>query len=63
MKVHENFHAKVKFHHDKSNRKKVYTRIYIVSTFFRFIELCFARNQCICFQVFLCFCLFLTQNI
>ena len=31
--------------------------------FFRFVELCFTRNQCVCFQVILYFCLFLIQNI
>ena len=33
MKIHENFHVKGIFHHDKSNRMKVYTRIYLVSMF------------------------------
>ena len=45
MKIHENFHVKGIFHHDKSNRMKVYTCIYLVSMFFRFVELCVARNQ------------------
>ena len=53
MKIHENFHVIRVFHHDKSNRRKVYTRIYLVSMFFRFVELCSARNQCICFQIIL----------
>ena len=43
MKIHENFHVKGIFHHDKSNRMKVYTHIF--SMFLRFVELCFARNQ------------------
>ena len=30
MKIHENFHVKEIFHHDKSNRMKAYTRIYLV---------------------------------
>ena len=63
MKIHENFYVKDMFHHDKSNRMKVYTCIYLVSMFFRFAELFSTRNQCICFQVILCFCLFLIQNI
>ena len=63
MKIHENFHVNDIFHHDKSNRMKVYACICLVSLFFRFVELCSARNQCICFQVILCFCLFLIQNI
>ena len=63
MKIHENFHEKCVFHHDKSNRMKVYVRICLVSLFFRFVELCAARKQCICFQVILFFCLFLIQNI
>ena len=33
MKIHENFHVKGIFHHYKSNRMKVYTRIYLVSCF------------------------------
>ena len=60
MKIHENFHVKGIFHDDKSKRMKVYTRIYLVSTFLRFVELCSARNQCI---YFFCFYLFLIQNI
>ena len=44
MKINENFHVKGILHHDKSNRMKVYTRIYLVSMFFRFVELCFSRN-------------------
>ena len=63
MKVHENFHMKSIFHQDKSNRMKVYACICLVSLFFRFVELCSARNQCICFQFILCFGLFLIQNI
>ena len=38
MKIQENFLVKGIFHHDKS-----YTHIYLV--FFRFVELCSARNQ------------------
>ena len=34
MKIHENVHVKGVFHHDKSNRMKVYTRIYLVSRTF-----------------------------
>ena len=30
MKIHENFLVKGIFHHDKSNRMKVYTWIYLV---------------------------------
>ena len=45
MKIHENFHVRVIFPHGKSNRMKVYTCIYLVSMFFRFVELCVARNQ------------------
>ena len=30
MKIHENFHVKGIFHHDKSDRMKVYTCIYLV---------------------------------
>ena len=30
MKIHENFHVKRIFHHDKSDRMKVYARIYLV---------------------------------
>ena len=45
MKIHENFHVKGTFHHDKSNRMNVYTGIYLASMFFRFAELCSARNQ------------------
>ena len=63
MKIHENFHVKGIFHHDKSNTMKVYTHVYLVSMFFRFAELCSTRNQCIYFQVILCFYLFLIQNI
>ena len=33
IKIHENFHVKGIFYHDKSNRMKVYTRIYLVSMF------------------------------
>ena len=53
MKIHENFHVKVIFHHDKSNTMKVYACICLVSLFFRFLELCSTRNQCVCFQVIL----------
>ena len=63
MKIHENFHVKVIFHHDKNNRMKVYAYICLVSLFFRLAELFSARNQCICFQVILTFSLFLIQNI
>ena len=63
MKIHENFHVKGIFHHDKSNNESLYTHIYLVSKFFTFVELCSARNQYICFQVILCFYLFLIQNI
>ena len=49
MKIHENFHVKCIFHHDKSNRMKLYACICLVSLFFRFVEPC--RNQCICFQI------------
>ena len=31
MKIHENFHVKSKFHHDKSNRMKVY--VYLLHTY------------------------------
>ena len=50
------------FHHDKSYRMKVYTRIYLVSMFFRFVELCSTRNQWFAFRLFY-FCLFIIQNI
>ena len=30
MKIHENFHVKGIFHHDKSNRMKVYASICLV---------------------------------
>ena len=30
MKIYENFHVKGIFHHDKSNRMKVYTGKYVV---------------------------------
>ena len=63
MKIHEKFYVKGIFHYDKSNRMKVYTCICLLSLFFRFVEVCSARNQCICFQVILCFCSFLIQNI
>ena len=63
MNIYENFYVKGIFHHDKSSRMKVYACICLVSLFFRFVELCSARNQCIYFQVILCFCLFLIQNI
>ena len=63
MKIHESFHVKGIFHDDKSNRMKVYACKRLVSLFFRFVEFCSARNQCICFQVILCFCLFLIQDI
>ena len=33
MKINENSHVKHIFHHDKSNRMQVYTRIYLVSIF------------------------------
>ena len=33
MKCHENFHVKRIFHHDKINRMRAYTRIYLVSMF------------------------------
>ena len=33
MKILENFHVKGTFHHAKSNRMKVYTRIYLASVF------------------------------
>ena len=46
MKIHEDFHVKGIFHHGKSNRMKVYTRICLVC-FSSFAELCSARNQCI----------------
>ena len=49
MKIHENFHVKSIFHHDKSNNESLY--IHIFSMFLRFAELCSARDQCICFQV------------
>ena len=45
MKIHKNFHVKGTFHHDKSTKMKVYTRIYLVSTFSRSLELCSARNH------------------
>ena len=63
MKINENFYVKGILHHDKSNRMKVYTHIYLVSMFFGFVELCFTKDQCICFQVIFSFCLFLIQNI
>ena len=63
MKIHENVPVKGTFHHDKSNRMEVCTRIYLASMFFRFVELCCARNQYIYFQVILCFYLLLIQNI
>ena len=63
MEVHEKFHIKGIFHQDKSNRMIFYACICLVNLFFRFVELCSARNQCICFQVVLCFCLFPIQNI
>ena len=72
MKIHENFHVKSLFHHDKSNRMNLYTTLHInfasnlhifTRYVFRFVELCSTRNQCFCFQVILCFCLFLIQNI
>ena len=53
MEIHENFHVKGIFHHDKSNRIKVYRCIYLVSMFFRFLKLYSTRNQCIYFQVIL----------
>ena len=53
MKIYENFHVKGIFYHDKSNRMKVYTCIYLVIMIFRFVELCSSRNQCIYFQVIL----------
>ena len=53
MKIYENFHVKGIFHHDKSNRMKVYAYICLVSLFFRFVKLYSARNQCICFQFIL----------
>ena len=33
MKIHEKFQVKGIFHHNKSNRMKVYSRIYLVSMF------------------------------
>ena len=39
MKIHENYHVKGIFHHDKSNRMKVYTRIFSSKYVFRFLEL------------------------
>ena len=30
MKIHENFHVKGIFRHDKSNRMKAHTRMYLV---------------------------------
>ena len=45
MKIHEYLHVKGIFHHDKSNRMNFYIRIYFVTMFFRFVELCSARNQ------------------
>ena len=73
MKIYENFHVNGIFHHDKSNKMKVYAYICLVRLFFRFVELYSARNQCNsgclqpvlnnCLQVILCFCLFLIQNI
>ena len=30
MKIHESFNVKGIFHHDKSNKMKVYTHIYLV---------------------------------
>ena len=63
MKIHQNFHVKGIFHHDKSNRLKCYACICLVGLFFRLVELCSTRNQCICFHVVLCFCLYLIQNI
>ena len=44
MKIHEHFYTKGIFRHDKSNRIKVYTRIYLVSMFLRFVGLCSTRN-------------------
>ena len=62
MKIYENFHVKGIFHHDKSSRMKFYARIYLVSMFSgRFVELCSARNQCICFHVFSLF-LFISNS-
>ena len=42
---------------------KVHACICLVSLFFRFVEHCSTRNHCIYFQVILCFCLFLIENI
>ena len=63
MKIHENFHVKDKFIMIKVSKYLKKVSKYLVSMFFRFVELCSARNQCIYFQVILCFYLFLIQNI
>ena len=62
MKIHEKFHVKGIFCHDKSNRMKAYTRTYLVSMFFRFVELCPLETSAFAFRLF-CFCLFLIQNV
>ena len=55
MKIHENFQVKGIFYHYKSEGMKVYTCIYLVRMFFRFVELCSAKNQCILFVKYLSF--------
>ena len=51
MKIHENFHVKGIFHHDKSNRMKVYACICLVSLFFRFVEHCSTRTNAFAFRL------------
>ena len=63
MKIQENFIGKGNlkgiFHHDKSNRMKVYTRIYLVSIFSRFYNFVPLETNAFDFRLFSC----LIQNI
>ena len=62
MKIHENFHVIGIFHHDESNRMKVYTPIYLVSMFSGLKNFLLPETNAFTFRLF-CFCLFLIQNI
>ena len=52
MKIHENFRVKAIFHHDKTNRIKVYTCIYLVNMFLRFVEFFPLETHAFAFRLF-----------
>ena len=52
MKIPEIFHAKGVFHHDKSNRMKVYTCIYFVSMFSGLYNFILLETNAFAFRLF-----------